>query len=134
LSVLPRRHADHAVIEAGYRTMMRALVAHQAEDGMWRQLIDRPDAWKETSATAMFGYAMAVGVRRGILQDRAYSAASRRAWDALASYVGADGKLSQICVGTGQSKDAAYYLGRPTVTGDLHGQAALLWFVAELAR
>jgi rhamnogalacturonyl hydrolase YesR len=114
--------------------MMAALLANQAEDGMWRQLIDRPDAWKETSGTAMFGYAMAVGVRRGILKEPAYAAAYRRAWAALAGYVGADGKLSQVCIGTGQSRDAAYYLGRPTVTGDLHGQAALLWYAAELAR
>ena len=101
---------------------------------MWRQLIDYPDAWKETSGTAMFGFAFAVGVRRGILTDPAYAAAYRKAWNALVAYVGPDGNLSQVCVGTGQSRDAAYYLARPTVTGDLHGQAALLWFAAEMAR
>ncbi len=37
------------------------------------------------------------------------------------------GKLSGICVGTGQSKDAQYYLDRPSVSGDLHGQAPMLW-------
>ena len=93
-----------------------------------------PRAGKVTSGTAMFGYAMAVGVRRGILTDPAYGLAVRRAWAGLAGYVGPDGRLSNVCVGTGQSRDAAYYLGRPTVTGDLHGQAALMWFAAELAR
>ena len=101
---------------------------------MWRQLIDHPDAWKETSGTAMFGYAMAVGVRRGLLAEPAYADAVRRAWSALATYVGADGKLTEVCAGTGQSQDASYYLERPRLTGDLHGQAALLWFAAELAR
>jgi rhamnogalacturonyl hydrolase YesR len=134
LSELPRGHPDYPPIAAGYRRMMAALLAHQADDGMWRQLIDRPEAWKETSGTAMFGYAMAVGVRRGILDDPAYARAYRKAWTALAAYVGPDGKLSNVCVGTGQSEDAGYYLARPTVTGDLHGQATLLWFASELAR
>ena len=134
LSELPPDHPALAEIAAGYRRMMAALLRYQAEDGMWRQLIDRPEAWKETSGTAMFGYAMAVGVRRGLLDDPVYAAASRRAWSALAAYVGPDGQLSEVCAGTGQSRDAAYYLGRPRLTGDLHGQAALLWFAAEMAR
>ncbi|WP_114951956.1 glycoside hydrolase family 88/105 protein [Sphingosinicella terrae] len=133
LSELPADHPDRPALAAAFRRMMAALLRHQAEDGMWRQLIDYPDAWKETSATAMFGYAMAVGVRRGILAEPAYVQAHRRAWTALAAYVGADGQLSQVCAGTGQSADADYYLARPVVTGDLHGQAALLWFAAELA-
>jgi unsaturated rhamnogalacturonyl hydrolase len=134
LSELPPSHPDYQAIAAGYRRMMGALLDHQAEDGMWRQLIDHRGSWKETSGTAMFGYAMAVGVRRGILADPAYAEAYRKAWAALARYVDAAGNLSQVCVGTGQSQDAAYYLARPIVTGDLHGQAALLWFAAELAQ
>jgi len=134
LSELPPAHRDYPAIEAGYRKMMAALLREQAADGMWRQLVDNPGAWKETSGTAMFGFAMAVGVRRGLLGDPAYAAAVRKAWDGLTRYVMPDGRLSQVCVGTGQSRDVAYYHGRPTVIGDLHGQAALLWFAAELAR
>ena len=133
LSELPHDQPAYGEIAAGYRRMMAALLRYQAEDGMWRQLIDRPDAWKESSGTAMFGFAMAVGVRRGILTDPAFAEAWRRAWTALAGHVGADGRLALVCAGTGQSADAAYYLARPALTGDLHGQAALLWFAAELA-
>jgi len=133
LSELWPTHPDYPPIAAGYRKMMAALLANQAEDGMWRQLIDHPEAWKESSGTAMFGYAMAVGVRRGLLPAQPYGAAARKAWGALATYVGTGGKLSNVCVGTGQSTDMAYYLARPTVTGDLHGQAALLWFASEMA-
>jgi rhamnogalacturonyl hydrolase YesR len=132
LSELPAEHPEFAAIVTGYRRMMAGLLRFQAEDGMWLQLIDHRDSWKETSSTAMFGYAMAVGVRRGLLADPEYAEAYRRAWTALSAYVGSDGRLSQICAGTGQSADASYYLGRPVLTGDLHGQAALLWFAAEL--
>jgi rhamnogalacturonyl hydrolase YesR len=134
LSELPRNHADFAPIFAGYRKMMAALLPHQASSGMWRQLIDRPEAWEESSATAMFAYAFALGRRIRLLEDGAYGRAARRAWGALDAKTGADGKLSAICVGTGQSADAAYYLARPAVTGDLHGQAALLWLASEMVR
>ncbi len=133
LSELPANHPDRPVILAAWRKMMAALLANQAEDGMWRQLIDRPDAWKETSGTAMFAFAMALGARKGLLTGRAYSRAARKAWDALIPYVQPDGKLTEICVGTGKSKEAAYYLARPRAIGDLHGQAALLWLASELA-
>jgi rhamnogalacturonyl hydrolase YesR len=134
LSELPRRHPDHGPILAGYKRMMAALLDHQAANGMWRQLIDRPDSWEESSATAMFGFAFALGQRSGLLSDADYGRAARRAWNALGERVGADGKLAGICVGTGQSSDAAYYLSRPVVTGDLHGQAALLWLASERLR
>jgi rhamnogalacturonyl hydrolase YesR len=134
LSDLPKAHRDYPVIATAYRKMMAGLLRYQADDGMWRQLIDYPDAWKETSGTAMFGYAMALGVHNRLLDSRTYGPAYRKAWTALATYVGPDGALREICIGTGQSKDPAYYLARPRKTGDLHGQAALLWFASEMAR
>lgn len=133
LTDLPAAHPERAVIEAGYRKMMAALLADQADDGMWRQLIDHPESWKETSGSAMFGFAMARGVRLGILTDPAYRRAYARAWTALAGYVQPNGQISDVCVGTNKADNAAHYLNRPRATGDLHGQAALLWFAAELA-
>jgi unsaturated rhamnogalacturonyl hydrolase len=134
LAVLPEDEPRYPAIAEGYRRMMSALRGLQAEDGMWRQLVDREDSWKESSATAMFAYAMAAGVERGILPAEEYSPAVGAAWDALADYVEPDGRLREICAGTGQSRDAAYYLSRPRVTGDLHGQAAMLWLCGARAR
>jgi unsaturated rhamnogalacturonyl hydrolase len=133
LTDLPPSHPERAAIEAGYRKMMTALLASQAGDGMWRQLIDHPESWKETSGTAMFGFAIARGVRLGILKDPAYARAYKRAWSALADYVQPDGQISEVCVGTNKADNVEHYLNRPRATGDLHGQAALLWFAAELA-
>ena len=113
LSELPKTHERYAAVHAGYRKMMASLLRYQADDGMWRQLIDDPDAWKETSATAMFGFAMTVGVSRGLLREKAYGTAADRAWKALGPYVGKDGQVSEVCIGTGQSREAAYYLARP---------------------
>lgn len=131
LSELPEGHPRHASILAGYRRMMDALLLYQAEDGMWRQLIDHETAWKETSSTAMFGYAMAVGVQRGLLPEETFRPAYRRAWAALSGYIN-DGQVTGVCVGTGQSQDIDYYLNRPRSTGDLHGQVPVLWFAHRL--
>ena len=132
LSELPRTHPAYQAIAAGYRRMMAALLRYQAPDGLWRQLIDRPDAWEETSASAMFGFALASGVKTGLLTGPAYRRAYAKAWVALAKHVGTDGRLSDVCAGTAQSRDADYYLSRPRVAGDLHGQAPILWFAAIL--
>jgi hypothetical protein len=132
LSELPEDHPETGPTMAGFRKMMDALLVHQAEDGMWRQLVDRPESWKETSGTAMFGFAMMRGVNAGLLPADPFEAAARKAWGALTTYVDEQGRLSEVCVGTGQSQDVQYYLDRPRVTGDLHGQAPLLWFAAEM--
>lgn len=132
LSGLPAGHPERPVILAAYRRMMEALLSHQADDGMWRQLIDHPQAWKETSGSAMFAFAMLRGVNGGALPAQPYGDAARRAWSALTAHVDAQGLLAEVCVGTGQSRDVQYYLDRPRVTGDLHGQAALLWLAAEM--
>jgi rhamnogalacturonyl hydrolase YesR len=72
-------------------------------------------------------------VRLGILADPAYRRAYERAWNALATHVQPDGQITEVCVGTNKADNVEHYLNRPRATGDLHGQAALLWFAAELA-
>src|SRR5215218_4787347 len=48
LRSLPKDNPDRPRIMQGYKTMMASLLKYQAEDGMWRQIIDDPASWKET--------------------------------------------------------------------------------------
>lgn len=132
LTELPQSDPHYSAILEGYSRMMKALLHHQGEDGIWGQLIDHPGSFRETSASAMFGYAMQVGVNRGLLPRRPYGKAVERAWKGLGRYLNEDGTLREVCVGTGQSTDINHYLTRPRVAGDLHGQAPLLWFAYSL--
>jgi rhamnogalacturonyl hydrolase YesR len=132
LTELPETNAYYHSIVNGYKKMMDALLKYQSDDGMWRQLIDKKDAWKETSSTAMFGYAMTVGVKTGILPSSKFSPAYQRTWKSLVTYINKDGKITDVCVGTGKSNDVNYYLNRPRNTGDLHGQAPVLWFAYSI--
>jgi unsaturated rhamnogalacturonyl hydrolase len=132
LSELSPNHPIYPTIQEGYVKMMDALMRYQADDGMWRQLVDVEESWKETSGTAMFGYAMSVGVNNGILTDEKYTCSYRKAWNALLEYIDEQGQLTEVCVGTGKSDDIDYYLTRPRSTGDLHGQAPVLWFAYSI--
>lgn len=127
ISELPESDPLFPIVADGYKKMMNALLTYQCEDGMWRQLIDNDSSWKETSSTGMFAYALAVGVKRGILPEKPYKQAYQKAWLALTDYISEEGLVRNVCVGTGQSLDVNYYLNRPTVTGDFHGQAPVLW-------
>jgi rhamnogalacturonyl hydrolase YesR len=132
ISALPKNNTYYPSILDGYIQMMDALLSYQTEGGMWRQLVDKPESWVETSATAMFGYAIALGVKNGLLNNKKYAESYQKAWLALAKYINSQGQITDVCVGTGQSEDINYYLSRPKIIGDLHGQAPMLWFAYSL--
>ncbi len=134
LRSLPADHPQRARILAGYRKMMAALVKCQGKDGMWRQLLDHPDFWPESSGTGMFTFAMITGAKNGWLQEKVYRRAARKGWLALVNYLDANGDIRNVCEGTNKKNDLEYYRNRPRLTGDLHGQAPVLWSATALLR
>jgi rhamnogalacturonyl hydrolase YesR len=134
LCELPKHHPQRARILEGYQKMMAALVKYQGDDGLWRELIDRPDAWPETSSTGMFDYALITGVKKGWLDAEIYGPAARKAWLGLVAHVDKGGNVDSVCEGTNKGDSAEYYLKRNRKTGDLHGQAAVLWAAAAMLR
>jgi unsaturated rhamnogalacturonyl hydrolase len=134
LDALPENHFDRERIMEGYLKMMATLLEYQDAEGMWLQIIDDPDAWKETSSTGMFTFAYIVRVKRGWLDASIYAPAARKAWIALCSYINEDGDLTDICEGTNKKNDYQFYLDRKRKVGDLHGQAPLLWCATALVR
>ncbi len=134
LKDLPKDNKHRDAILKSYRTMMKSLLQYQSENGLWRQLIDDQYSWTETSCSAMFAYAMAVGVDNGLLDTEKFAPAVERAWQALCAQVNRDGKIRDVCEGTGQTDDPEFYLNRRRITGDFHGQAPFLWLADVLAQ
>ena len=134
LRSLPKNNPERPRIMEGYKKMMATLLKHQAEDGMWRQLIDDPQSWKETSSTGMFTFAFITGVKEGWLDKKMYAPAARKAWLTLITYINANNDITDVCEGTNKKNDRQYYLDRKRNTGDLHGQAPLLWCATALMR
>ena len=134
LRSLPKKHPKRARILEGYKKMMTALLRYQSEDGLWRQLIDHPESWVETSSTGMFTFAMITGVKSGWLDRKIYGPSARKAWLGLVKYIDKDANIREVCVGTSKGFTVQYYLDRDRVVGDLHGQAPLLWSATALLR
>ena len=134
LSSLPKDHPKRARILDGYQKMMKALLQFQGADGMWKQLIDHPDIWPETSSTGMFTFAMVTGVKNGWLDASTYGPAARKAWLALVGYIDQNADVTSVCEGTNKLDDLDYYTDRKRRTGDFHGQAPVLWTATALLR
>ena len=134
LRSLPENHPQRARVLASYQKMMHTLLKYQGKDGMWRQLIDHPEAWPESSSTAMFTYAMVTGAKNGWLKGRGYGRNRERPGSHLESTLDANADVQNVCEGTGKNNDLEYYLKRARLTGDLHGQAPILWAASALLR
>lgn len=83
---------------AQYREMMAAALAAQQPDGLWRPGLLDPAAHpaREASGSSFMTFALAYGVNRGLLDRAQVEPAVRRAWNALAKCVNADGKLEHV--------------------------------------
>ena len=119
-------------ILAEYQEMMASLLKYQYDSGMWGQLIyaeghNASEMWEETSGSAMFTYAMILGVKNGWLDAQTYGAAARKGWLALQKYLLTNYEIQNVCCGTGIGSSYEYYRDRDKLTGDLHGQAAMMW-------
>jgi unsaturated rhamnogalacturonyl hydrolase len=134
LRALPADHPQRERVMRGYRTMLESLLKFQGEDGLWKQLIDKPESWPETSGTGMFAFAMVTGVKEGWLDGASYGPAARKAWLGLVQYLDADANIREVCIGTNKGYSVEYYIARGRKTGDLHGQAPVLWTASALLR
>lgn len=143
LRSMPKNHPKRTRIMEGYKLMMASLLKYQAESGLWRQLIDVPESWEETSGTGMFTFSMVTGVKNGWLDKKTYGPAARKAWLGLVKKIDKDANVTDVCVGTNKSSQEAgpdldkqlkFYLERPRRTGDLHGQSPILWTASALMR
>lgn len=131
---MPKDHPLRARILRGYKQMMASLLTMQAKDGLWPQLLDHPEAWEETSGSGMFAFAFITGVKKGWLSGKTYGPAARKAWIGLASHIDPSANVTDVCEGTNKGPSVQYYLDRQRKTGDLHGQAAVMWSAMALIR
>ncbi len=131
LTVLPADHPEREAVLDIHRRHLAGMRSRQAPDGMWRQIVDVPGSYRETSVTAMTLTAMARGIRLGWLDD-SYRPVVDRAWRALLAHVADDGTLVDVCFSTGAGPTRRHYLDRPAVNGaDDRGGAMVLGAALE---
>ena len=124
LEMLPLDHPNRPALLDFFNELCKGYLALQGPHGLWHQVLNDPEAYEETSCTAMFAYAFARGVRFGWLKDPAkYVDAVRKAWKGL-TQISVDylGNVHGVCRGSNYAFTTDYYkyelLWR---TNDTHG-------------
>jgi len=135
LSEFPADHPAYASLLASFQRHMATLARFQDENGMWRNVVDRPGAYPEYSATAMIGTAMLRGIRNGWLDRATYQPLVDKAWHAILLRTSADGRLVDVCESTGtRGLTDDDYLHRTAILGpDDRGGGMAMFFATELA-
>ena len=89
-----------------------ALLTVQAENGMFHTLLDDPDSYPESSATAGFAYGILKAVRLGLLPET-YRKAGEKAAAAVVARVLPTGELAEVSAGTCLRMTKEYYRNIP---------------------
>ena len=113
---------------------LEALRGFQLESGVFPQVLDFPGSYGEFTSTAMIGYALARGLRRGWLES-GYREMLDLAWRGVKERIDSDGNVVDACISTGVQGTVQEYLHRPAVNGfdDRSGSLAL-WMAVEMER
>ncbi|HEV2328352.1 MAG TPA: glycoside hydrolase family 88 protein [Verrucomicrobiae bacterium] len=115
------------------RRQIEGLKRVQAPDGAWRQVLDKPELWEETSCTGMFAYGIARAVNRGWIGHE-NMAMARKAFAAVARHVNPNGAVSGTCQGTNIGTDLNFYISREHPADDPHGWGPVMLAGTEILR
>jgi rhamnogalacturonyl hydrolase YesR len=131
LEVIPPTHEGYGEVMALLRKHISGIAALQSGEGRWRQLLDCNDSYLETSATAIYVYAIARAINNGWIDARAYAPCALLGWNALSKQINEQGQVMGVCVGTGMAFDPAFYYHRPVNVFAAHGYGLILLAGAE---
>lgn len=126
LEEMPANHPRRAEIIALLEKQIVGVTRYQNANGMWKQLLDKPDSYDESSVTAMYVYGIAKAVNNKWI-DPAYGSIAKVAWKALKdNQITKEGHFKNVCVGTGITDDLAFYYNRPVGENEKHGLGLII--------
>jgi rhamnogalacturonyl hydrolase YesR len=134
LEVLPESYEGRNGIVEIFNVHIQGLTRLQSGSGFWHQLLNRQETYYETSATAIFTYALTWAINHGYLDAAAYGPAIMLAWNAINSRIQNNGQIEGTCVGTGMGFDPAFYVHRPVSVFAAHGYGPVLMAGSEIIR
>src|SRR5690606_32202234 len=140
LENFPKDHPKRkAILDILNRYAEAVVKVQDSESGVWYQILDMPNRegnYKEASASCMFVYALAKGVRLGYLPAK-YEAAARKGYQGIinefvetdaSGQVNLKGTVSVAGLGGNPYRDGSYeyYLSEKVITNDPKGMGAFL--------
>lgn len=141
LDLLPVKHRNRAALIAVLERLATAIAKVQdPQTGTWWQVLDAPKRdknYRESSATAMFAYALAKGIKHGWLDAKRFDTAADLAYRGMTEQfveVNAAGRLDlkQVCkvagLGGNPYRDGSYdyYTSTEVVANDPKGIGAFI--------
>jgi unsaturated rhamnogalacturonyl hydrolase len=133
IDALPASHPKRNELIALLLRQIIGFSRYQDLSGLWHQVLDRPDSYLETSATAMFTYAVAKAVNEGWI-DRTYMSIARDGWEGLTAKINDEGQVEEVCIGTSIADNIRFYLTRPRKLNDTHALGAVLLAGSEMIK
>ncbi|MGC9343899.1 MAG: glycoside hydrolase family 88/105 protein, partial [Bacteroidales bacterium] len=131
LEHMPEDHENYAEILRIFREHMKGIVSYQDNSGLWHQVLDKPESYLETSASAMYVIGLSRGLRNGWL-DESFSQHALNGWRGLESRISEDGIVQGICRGTAIGHSFEFYFERETFPNDPRGLGAFMQAAIEL--
>ncbi|TBM17493.1 beta-galactosidase BglB [Hafnia alvei] len=129
---LPEYDATRRFLIQVLESQVSSLAKCQDESGLWHTLLDDPDSYVESSATAGFAYGILKAVRkRYISADYAHTA--EKAVKGVIKHINAEGELTNVSFGTAMGRDYDYYRQIP-LTSMPYGQAMAILCLSEYMR
>lgn len=147
LELLPQGHRDYAELVRIFKGVLTALRNYQDEaSGVWYQIVNmggRKGNYLEASASSMITFAIAKGIRLGVLDADDWRNTLDKAFRGLITEFVLETKqgwvnLNKNCqvagLGGEDRRDGtyAYYISEPIITNDLKGVGAFLQACAEV--
>ncbi|MEJ8305052.1 glycoside hydrolase family 88/105 protein [Saccharibacillus sacchari] len=111
------------------RRQANKLLELQSAEGAWHTLLNEPESYLETSATAAFAYGLLKGYRRGYLNESDRDAALR-ALDYVLTQIDGDGVVHGVSYGTGMGRTLREYRDIP-ICPMPYGQSMTLLLLVE---
>jgi len=134
LCALPPDSAEFAEVRGYLQELAEALVAAQAPDGMWHQLVHLPpeQSAPDSTGTGLIIYNFARALDEGFLDDPCFRQSAEKAFDALVNYVTPEGVILQACPGPGPLTSIEPYLGKDgkIEDGESHGPFCVIYACA----
>ncbi len=131
LEMMPQDSVRQLILET-YKIQCGALLRLQDASGLWHTLLDQPDSYLETSASAAIAYGLLKGVRLGYLGE-ACRGAAESAFQGVLGQIAGDGTVQGVSYGTPMGATLDFYRDIP-IRPTAYGQGLAFLMLTEKMR
>lgn len=107
---MPEHYPDKDKYIALFTKLAKNIIPYQQEDGFWRTSLLDPGSFpaQESSATALFCYGLAWGIRTGVLDEKTYLPVVEKSWKALQGCIHENGMIGWVQLPAFNPRDVKY--------------------------